>query len=117
MTTHYAMGNVQVRLPDDLERALEDLADEMHTNRSEALRQALDEGLQALRLERAIRAYQAEEMTLARAAAYAGVSLQRLARRADELGIARYRMSPEELDDDIDEARSFLTEHQDDAER
>lgn len=104
------MGNVHVQLPDDLEDDLEALAEELHTNRSEALRQALAAGLQAIRLERATNAYAEEEMTLARAAEYAGVSLQRLARTAADRGIARFRHDPQALDRDVEAATSFLQE-------
>lgn len=102
------MGNVQVRLPDDLEEDLEELAAELRTNRSETVRRALDEGLKAIRLERAVTAYAEEEMTLARAAEYAGVSLQRMAKAAADRGIARFRYGTEELEQDVEDARSFL---------
>lgn len=61
----YAMGNVQVRLPDDLEGELEDLAEELETNRSEAIRRALAEGLESIRVQRALQGYLREEVTLA----------------------------------------------------
>jgi predicted HTH domain antitoxin len=102
------MGNVQVRLPDDLEEELEELARELQTNRSETLRRALDEGLESIRLKRAVEAYATQEMTLERAADYAGVSLQRVASAAFERGIPRFRHDSDELDRDVDEARTFL---------
>lgn len=90
------MGNVQVRLPDDMERQLDALADELHTSRSEALRNALDEGLQALRLERAVRRYTDGDISLARASADAGVSIQRFAREIASRGIPALRYGPED---------------------
>lgn len=106
------MGNVQARLPDDLERDLEALAEELHTSRSEALRRALDQGLQAIRLDRAIQAYVSEEMTLSAAASYAGVSLPRMAQEAADRGIPRFRQDPSSLDRDVEAVESSLEESQ-----
>lgn len=95
------MGNVQARLPDDLEDELEAFAEELHTSRSEALRRALDQGLRSMKIDRAVQAYGSSEMTLSRAAEYAGVSVPRMAQEAADRGIPRFRQSPEELDRDV----------------
>lgn len=102
------MSNIQVRLPDDLEHDLDQLAEEMRTNRSETVRRALDQGIRAIRLERALDAYAREEITLSRAAEYAGVNLQLIAREAANRGIPRFRYSSDELSRDAEQARSML---------
>lgn len=102
------MGNVQVRLPDDLEESLDALAGEMHTSRSEVMRNALSEGLRSIRLERALSQYVAGEVSLEAAARYAGVSLARFASAAAERGIPFLRYDPEEADRDRDVAVEIL---------
>lgn len=102
------MGNVQVRLPDDLEEALDALAGEMHTSRSEVMRNALAEGLTSMRVERALSRYVAGEMSLEAAARYAGVSLVRMASLAAERDIPFFRYSPEEAEADAETAAELL---------
>lgn len=102
------MGNVQVRLPDDLEDALDALAGEMHTSRSEVMRNALAEGLTSIRRDRALSRYVAGEMSLEAAARYAGVSMAQLASAAAEQGIPFFRYPTEEADRDRDVAAEIL---------
>lgn len=104
----FTMGNVQARLPDDMEDSLEELAHQLRTSRSEALRRALDRGLAEMKLERALADYAREEVTLSRAAQAAGVSIPRLVHEASKRGIARFRQSPDELDRDLEELEAFL---------
>lgn len=102
------MGNVQVRLPDDLEDALEALAGELHTSRSEVMRNALEEGLSSMRLERALSKYTRRELSLEAAARYAGVSLSRMTATAADRGIPYARYSAEEAQADREAATEFL---------
>lgn len=112
-TSHDQMGNVQVRLPDDLEDALEALAGEMHTSRSEVMRNALAEGLASMRLERALSRYVSGQLSLEAAARYAGVSLSRLASVAADRGIPFYRYTVEEADADAEAAADLLDGRED----
>lgn len=102
------MGNVQVRLPDDMEEKLKDLAEELHASRSEAIRRALDEGLKAIRLDRALQRYARGEVSLARAAHDAGVSIYVMAKEASEAGIPYFRYSIEEVERDAEVVGEFL---------
>ncbi len=105
------MGNVQVRLPDDMEGELEELAAQMHASRSEAMRRALAEGLQVIRFDHALHRYIDGDVSLARAAELADVSLVRMARAAAERGVPYFRYSAEEAEADVETARRWFQEH------
>lgn len=107
------MGNVQVRLPDDLERELEEMATELHTNRSEAMRRALEEGLGAMRLDHAVQRYLDDEVSLTRAARTAGVSIPRMARELADRGVPTMRYGVPEADADADRARQAMRDASD----
>lgn len=102
------MDNLQVRLPEDDLEALDALAAELHASRSDAARAALEEGMRALRLRFALDKYAAGDVTLARAARDAGVSLQRMAVAARDRGIPYVRHSVRELERDAATARQVL---------
>lgn len=90
------VGNIQVRLPDDLESDVARLARRLHGNRSDAIRVAVAEGLHALRFKEALESYVAGSVSLARAAQDAGLSLQEMAARAASIGIPYARYGPDE---------------------
>jgi predicted HTH domain antitoxin len=102
------MDNLQVRLPDEDMAALDAIAGQLRTSRSDAARAALEEGLRSLRLRFALEKYAAGDLTLARAAEEAGVSLQRMAVAARDRGIPFFRYAPDDLDHDADRARGAL---------
>jgi predicted HTH domain antitoxin len=102
------MDNLQVRLPDEDLEALDDLAGLLRTSRSDAARTALDEGIRVLRLRLALDRYAAGDITLARAAEDAGVSLQRIALAARDRGIPYFRHGVQELERDIEGARDVV---------
>ncbi len=104
------MGNVQVRLPDDMEQALEALASELHTSRSEVMRNALAEGLVSMRLDRALSRYSRGDLSLEAAARSAGVSLSRLASAAADRKIPYARYGLEEAEADRRAAAEVLDE-------
>ncbi len=95
------MGNVQVRLPDELEASVDGLAKKLHGSRSDAVRYALAEGVQAIQQKAALEAYVAGRCSLERAAHDAGTTLHDMAARASALGIPYARYSPEEADRDL----------------
>lgn len=102
------MDVVQLRLPEEDIKALDELAARLHASRSEAARAAIDEGLRVLRMEEAFQKYVAGDFTLARAAEFAGVALQRMAQVASDRGVPFYRYSRDELHRDAAEAERFL---------
>lgn len=106
------MGNVEVRLPDELEQALEALAAELDTNRSAVVSTALSEGLRAMRLERGLTKFTAGELSLEAAAGYAGVSISQMARGAAERGIAYHRYDPAEAEADRAAALELLADEE-----
>ncbi|HUR69373.1 MAG TPA: UPF0175 family protein [Candidatus Thermoplasmatota archaeon] len=102
------MENLQVRLPDEDVAALDALAVLLHSSRSEAARRALDEGLRSLRASFALERFASGEFSLARAAEFAGVSLDQMARRARDQGLAYIRYEPAEAADDARTAAKAL---------
>lgn len=95
------MGNMQVRLPDELEASVDQLAKQLHGSRSDAVRYALIEGVQAIRQKAALDAYVGGRCSLERAAQDAGITLHDMASRAAALGIPYFRYTPEEAGHDV----------------
>ena len=95
------MGNLQVRVPDDLEASVDAIAKRLHGSRSDALRIALAEGVQAIRYREALDAYVSGKCSLERAAQDAQTSLHDMAARAASLGIPYARYTPEEAAADL----------------
>ncbi|MHB8584772.1 MAG: ribbon-helix-helix protein, CopG family [Thermoplasmatota archaeon] len=102
------MDNLQVRLPEDDLQALDALAKDLRTSRSDAARAALEEGVRALRLRFALDRYARGGMSLTRAAEHAGVSLHEIAIAARDRGLPYLRHTPEEAADDAKVARAWL---------
>ncbi len=106
---HYsAMSNLQVRLGDDDTEDLDELARELGLTRSEAARRALAEGMKRLRMERALGRFVKGEITLARAAQDAGVTIGEMADVAADRGIPYFRYPPEDLRADMERAKKIL---------
>lgn len=102
------MDVIQLRLPEDDIKALDELAARLHASRSEAARTAIDEGLRVLRMEEAFQKYVTGEFTLARAAEFAGVALQRMAQLAADRGVPYFRYTADEVEQDAAVARRWL---------
>jgi predicted HTH domain antitoxin len=94
------MANIQIRVPDDEVRGLDDLADDLGSSRSETARAALHEGLRLMRTRRALDLYAEGRLSLERAAEYAGVDLAGLANEAARRGLPYFRYSAGDLDRD-----------------
>jgi predicted HTH domain antitoxin len=78
------MGTISARVPDDLEAELEEYLDEEHLDRSTAVRKLLSEGLAEWRRERALEQFEADELTLSRAAERADMTVWDFAQFARE---------------------------------
>ena len=94
------MGTISARVPDDLEAELEAYLDEEHLDRSTAIRKLLSEGLTEWRREQALERFDADEVTLSRAAEMADMTVwdfAQLAREQDVTWVGR-----EGLEDDLD---------------
>ena len=78
------MGTISARVPDELEAELEAYLEEENLDRSTAVRKLLIEGLEDWREKRALRKLEAGEITFARAAELAGLSVWEFAALAEE---------------------------------
>lgn len=81
------MGTISARVPDDLEEEFEAYLEAEQFDRSTAVRKLLAEGLESWRKERALDLLEAGEVSFARAAEIADVSVWDLARLAAERDI------------------------------
>jgi predicted HTH domain antitoxin len=81
------METVTARLPDEMIKKLELIAEEEHIDRSEMIRRALDIGIQQFLLERALKAYRARKVSLWKAASMAGLPLRAMMAEADKASI------------------------------
>ena len=69
---------VTARLPKEMVREVERLAEKMKVDRSELIRRLLDSALREKRVEGAVQAYQEGRVTLWKAAEMAGISLREM---------------------------------------
>ena len=102
-TNHYIVlvQSIQIRLANEELAELSALQDEFKRSRSEVTRRALAEGVRVLKMDVALNRYAREEITLQRAAEFAGVSIAQMADAASARGIAYFRYAPEELERDL----------------
>jgi len=102
------MENLQIRLPDEEISEMEELIEILHMSKSEVARNALHEGIKALKLDIAQKKYLSNEFTLCRAAEFANVSLQEMAGYLAERGIPFFKYSEGELAEDARKAKAWL---------
>lgn len=100
------MPSISARIPDDEEKALEEVAELLGEDKSTTIRKALNEGLYDIRVRIAIERYQSGDVSVNEAARIAGVSL------GEWLEIARERnltsqLSPDDLEADVEAARDL----------
>ena len=96
--------HITARVPEDLFEELERVQEEERTDRSTAVKRLLERGLRDWRTETAVERYRDGELSLGRAAEFAGVSLWRFLDLLDERGVeANYTES--DLASDLATAR------------
>ena len=100
--------NLQIRLPEDEVADVEALTKILHMSKSEVARNALHEGLKALKMETAMKRYLHNEFTLCKAAEFAGVSIQEMCDYLAKRDIQFFRYSDQELEEDIEKAKMLL---------
>lgn len=100
--------SVQIRLDREQLRELKDLEKEFKRSRSEVTRRALAEGLRVMKMELALERYSKEEITLVRAAQFAGVSISQMVDAAAGRGIPYFRYPASELERDANKLRGKL---------
>jgi predicted HTH domain antitoxin len=94
------MGTISARVPDELEEELEAYLEDEKLDRSTAVRKLLAEGLEDWRKERALRELEAGDVTFAKAADLAGVSVWEFAALAEERDVTW--VGGEHLDEDLE---------------
>lgn len=102
------MENVQIRLPEEEISELEELIEILHMSKSEVARNALHEGIKALKLEIALKKYLSNEYTLCRAAEFANVSIQEMADYLSRRQIPFFKYSENELKKDTQKAKDWF---------
>lgn len=102
------MESVQIRIGDEYINILNELSETLHSSRSEVIRRAMEEGIKDLRMKIAMEKYLDEEFSLCRAAEFADVSIQQMAKYLAEKGIPYFKLSIEETMRDAQEAEGWL---------
>ena len=102
------MESMQVRIPDEYIAIFKELSETLHSSRSEVVRRAMQEGIKDLRMKIAMEKYLDEEFSLCRAAEFADVSIQQMAKYLAQKGIPFFKQSIEETMRDAKEAEGWL---------
>ena len=95
------MGTISTRVPDDLERELEEYLEKERLDRSTAVRKLLSEGLEEWRRTQALDRLAADEITFTKAAQRAGMSVWEFAQFAKEHDITW--VSDDHLEADLED--------------
>jgi predicted HTH domain antitoxin len=100
--------NLQIRLAEDELAEVEELTKLLHRSRSDVARNALHEGIRAMKMEMAMGKYLRNEFTLCRAAEFAGVSIQEMSDYLSARDVQFFRYPPRELEKDTRKAKASL---------
>jgi len=100
--------NLQIRLPEDELADVESLTKILHMSKSEVARNALHEGIKAIKMEIAMKKYLHNEFTLCKAAEFADVSIQEMCDYLAKRDVQFFRYSARELEEDIKKAKAML---------
>ena len=103
------MERVQVRIGDEYINILKELSETLHLSRSEVIRKAIEVGIKDIRMKIAMEKYLDEEFSLCRAAEYADVSIQQMAKYLAQKGIPFFKQSIEETMRDVKESEIWLS--------
>ena len=90
------------------EKQITELSEMLHSPISDVMEIVVWAGVKSLRMKIACEKYVSEEFSLCRAAEFAGVSIQQMARYLAERGISFFRQSAEEAERDAKEAEGWL---------
>jgi len=102
MKRKQVLAQVNIRIPSELERELENLAQAENIGKVDIARQILREGVARRKQELALRLYNQGKVTRAKAAQIAGVSLWEITELLERLG-TRWHYSLEEAKAEIRE--------------
>lgn len=95
---------ITTRVPEEMDKEIARIAREEKLDKSAVIRRLLSEAIERWRIERALKEYRGGNITLAKAARMAGVSLRKMMRIAAEAGIP-FQYSVEELRRDYEAAQ------------
>ncbi len=104
------MESVQIRIGDEYINILKELSETLHSSRSEVVRRVMEVGVKDLRMKIAMEKYLDEEFSLCRAAEFADVSIQQMAKYLAQKGIPFFKQSIEETMRDAKEAEGWLSD-------
>ena len=104
------MESVQIRIGDEYINILKELSETLHSSRSEVIRRVMEEGIKDVRMKIAMEKYLDEEFSLCRAAEFADVSIQQMAKYLTQKGIPFFKQSVEETMRDAQEAEGWLND-------
>jgi predicted HTH domain antitoxin len=104
------MESVQIRIGDEYINILKELSETLHSSRSEVIRKVMEEGIKDIRMKIAMEKYLDEEFSLCRAAEFADVSIQQMAKYLAQKGIPFFKQSIEETMRDAKKAESWLSD-------
>ncbi|MEE8402155.1 MAG: UPF0175 family protein [Candidatus Hydrothermarchaeaceae archaeon] len=99
------MSNVQVRLPPKSIKEIDKLGNKLGSTRSEVIRKALDEGINRIKAELALKEYIENKITLCKAAVSSGMSIAEFAEYASGKGIPFIRYPSEDAVKDLEGLR------------
>jgi len=100
------MPTVSVRLPEDEQAELDELAELLGQDRSTTMRQALGEGVETLRIRHAVEQYVNDDVSVNEAARLAGVSIAEWLELAHERGLTT-QLDATDLEFDAERAREL----------
>jgi len=89
-------------------KQITELSEILHSPISDVMEMVMWEGVKNLRMKIASEKYVSEEFSLCRAAEFAGVSIQQMARYLAERGISFFRQSIKEVERDVKEAEGWF---------
>jgi len=92
------MGTVSARLPDDLERELDEYVEEENLERSVAVRKLLSEGLDDWKLEHAVSLFEEGEVSFSRAVELAETDVWSFSEYLGEKNVAWVEDAEEDLE-------------------
>ena len=100
------MPTVSVRIDEADKDELDDVADLLEQDRSTTMRQALREGVEAIRIRNAVERYQTGDVSINEAARIAGVSIAAWLEIANERGLTT-QLEDSDLTFDVERAKEL----------
>ena len=99
------MSNVQVRLPQRSIKEIDLLGMRLGNKRSDVIRKALNEGMNLIKAELALKDYIGNKISLCKAALASGMSIVEFAEYASRKGIPFIRYSADDAERDLERLR------------